>query len=144
MNKEILTTVDVVSNEKSVSKDVIFEALEAALASATKKRYSDDIDVRVSIDRETGDHEAFQRWEIVDKIAFAEEIEVDDLNNVILEYKERQIWLTDALEINPGFTAGEYVEETLEAADFGRIAAQIAKQVIVQKVREAERAQHSC
>lgn len=141
MNKEILTTVDVVSNEKSVSKDIIFEALEAALASATKKRYSDDIDVRVSIDRETGDHAAFQRWEIVDKIAFAEEIEVDDLNNVVLEYKERQIWLTDALEINPEFTAGEYVEETLEAADFGRIAAQIAKQVIVQKVREAERAQ---
>lgn len=141
MNKEILTTVDVVSNEKSVSKDIIFEALEAALASATKKRYSDDIDVRVSIDRETGDHAAFQRWEIVDKIAFAEEIEVDDLNNVVLEYKERQIWLTDALEINPEFTAGEYVEETLEAANFGRIAAQIAKQVIVQKVREAERAQ---
>ena len=141
MNKEILTTVDVVSNEKSVSKDIIFEALEAALASATKKRYSDDIDVRVSIDRETGDHAAFQRWEIVDKIAFAEEIEVDDLNNVVLEYKERQIWLTDALEINPDFTAGEYVEETLKAADFGRIAAQIAKQVIVQKVREAERAQ---
>ncbi len=141
MNKEILTTVDVVSNEKSVSKDIIFEALEAALASATKKRYSDDIDVRVSIDRETGDYAAFQRWEIVDKIAFAEEIEVDDLNNVILEYKERQIWLTDALEINSDFTAGEYVEEPLDAADFGRIAAQIAKQVIVQKVREAERAQ---
>ena len=141
MNKEILTTVDVVSNEKSVSKEIIFDALEAALASATKKRYSDEIDVRVSIDRDTGDHAAFQRWEIVDKIAFAEEIEVDDLNNVVLEYKERQIWLTDALEINPQFTAGEYVEEPLEAADFGRIAAQIAKQVIVQKVREAERAQ---
>jgi N utilization substance protein A len=141
MNKEILTTVDVVSNEKSVSKEIIFDALEAALASATKKRYSDEIDVRVSIDRDTGDHAAFQRWEIVDKIAFAEEIEVDDLNNVVLEYKERQIWLTDALEINPRFTAGEYVEEPLEAADFGRIAAQIAKQVIVQKVREAERAQ---
>ena len=141
MNKDILTTVDVVSNEKSVSKEIIFDALEAALASATKKRYSDEIDVRVSIDRDTGDHAAFQRWEIVDKIAFAEEIEVDDLNNVVLEYKERQIWLTDALEINPQFTAGEYVEEPLEAADFGRIAAQIAKQVIVQKVREAERAQ---
>ena len=141
MNKEILTTVDVVSNEKSVSKDIIFEALEAALASATKKRYSDEIDVRVAIDRETGDYAAYQRWEIVDKIAFAEEIEVDDLNNVVLEYKERQIWLTDALEMNPEFSAGEFVEEPLEAADFGRIAAQIAKQVIVQKVREAERAQ---
>ncbi len=141
MNKEILTTVDVVSNEKSVSKEIIFEALEAALASATKKRYSDEIDVRVAIDRETGDYAAFRRWEIVDKIAFAEEIEVEDLNNVVLEYKERQIWLTDALEINPEFLAGEFVEEPLEAADFGRIAAQIAKQVIVQKVREAERAQ---
>lgn len=141
MNKEILTVVDVVSNEKSVSKDIIFEALEAALASATKKRYSDDIDVRVGIDRETGDYDAFRRWEIVDKIAFAEEIEVEDLNNVILEYPERQIWLTDALEMNPDFKAGEFVEEPLEAADFGRIAAQTAKQVIVQKVREAERAQ---
>ncbi len=141
MNKEILTTVDVVSNEKSVSKEIIFEALELALASATKKRYSDEIDVRVALDRETGDYAAFQRWEIVDKIAFAEEIEVDDLNNVVLEYKERQIWLTDALKINPDYTAGEFVEEPLEAAEFGRIAAQIAKQVIVQKVREAERAQ---
>jgi len=141
MNKEILTVVDVVSNEKSVSKDIIFEALEAALASATKKRYSEDIDVRVAIDRDTGDYEAFRRWEIVDKIAFAEEIEVEDLNNVILEYPERQIWLTDALKLNPEFKAGDYVEEALEAAEFGRIAAQTAKQVIVQKVREAERAQ---
>jgi N utilization substance protein A len=141
MNKEILTVVDVVSNEKSVSKDIIFEALEAALASATKKRYSDEIDVRVAIDRETGDHEAFRRWEIVDKIAFAAEIEVDDLNNVILEYAERQIWLTDAQLSNPDYVAGDYVEEPLEAAEFGRIAAQTAKQVIVQKVREAERAQ---
>ena len=141
MNKEILTTVDVVSNEKGVSKEIIFEALEAALASATKKRYSDEIDVRVAINRETGDYAAYQRWEIVDKIAFAEEIEVEDLNNVVLEYKERQIWLTDALAINPEFSPGEFVEEPLEAADFGRIAAQLAKQVIVQKVREAERAQ---
>jgi len=141
MNKEILTVVDVVSNEKSVGKDIIFEALEAALASATKKRYSDDIDVRVAIDRETGGYEAFRRWEIVDKIAFAEEIEVEDLNNVILEYPDRQIWLTDAVQQNPEFVAGDYIEEPLEAADFGRIAAQTAKQVIVQKVREAERAQ---
>jgi len=141
MNKEILTVVDVVSDEKSISKDIIFEALEAALASATKKRYSDDIDVRVAIDRESGDYDAFRRWEIVDKIAFAEEIEVEDLNNVILEYPDRQIWLTDAHALNADFQAGEFVEEPLEAADFGRIAAQTAKQVIVQKVREAERAQ---
>ena len=141
MNKEILTVVDVVSNEKNVSKDIIFEALEAALASATKKRYPDEIEVRVAIDRETGDHAAFRQWEIVDKIAFAEEIEVEDLNNVVLEYPERQIWLTDALTLNPEFTVGDFVEESLEAAEFGRIAAQTAKQVIVQKVREAERAQ---
>ena len=141
MNKEILTVIDVVSNEKSVSKDIIFEALEAALASATKKRYADDIDVRVTIDRESGNYDAFRRWEIVDKIAFAEEIEVDDLNNVILEYPDRQIWLTDAIEMDPDFVAGDFVEEPLQAADFGRIAAQTAKQVIVQKVREAERAQ---
>lgn len=141
MNKEILTVVDVVSNEKNVSKDIIFEALEAALASATKKRYPDEIEVRVAIDRETGDHAAFRQWEIVDKIAFAEEIEVEDLNNVVLEYPQRQIWLTDALKLNPEFTAGDFVEESLEAAEFGRIAAQTAKQVIVQKVREAERAQ---
>ena len=141
MNKEILTVVDVVSNEKNVSKDIIFEALEAALASATKKRYPDEIEVRVAIDRETGDHAAFRQWEIVDKIAFAEEIEVEDLNNVVLEYPQRQIWLTDALKLNPEVSAGDFVEESLEAAEFGRIAAQTAKQVIVQKVREAERAQ---
>ena len=141
MNKEILTVVDVVSNEKSVDKNIIFEALEAALASATKKRYSDDIEVRVSIDRESGAYEAFRQWEAIDKQAFADELEVEDINNVILEYPDRQIWLSDAEQIKPGIVAGEFIEEPLEAAEFGRIAAQTAKQVIVQKVREAERAQ---
>ena len=141
MNKEILTVVDVVSNEKSVGKDIIFEALEAALASATKKRYSDDIEVRVAIDRETGDYAAFRQWEAIDKQAFADELEVEDINNVILEYPDRQIWLADAQLQKPGIQAGEFIEEPLEAAEFGRIAAQTAKQVIVQKVREAERAQ---
>ena len=141
MNKEILTVVDVVSNEKSVEKDIIFEALEAALASATKKRYSDDIEVRVAIDRESGAYEAFRQWEAIDKQAFADELEVEDINNVILEYPDRQIWLSDAEQIKPGIQAGEFIEEPLEAAEFGRIAAQTAKQVIVQKVREAERAQ---
>lgn len=141
MNKEILTVVDVVSNEKSVDKNIIFEALEAALASATKKRYSDDMEVRVAIDRESGAYEAFRQWEAIDKQAFADELEVEDINNVILEYPERQIWLSDAEEIKPGIQAGEFIEEPLEAAEFGRIAAQTAKQVIVQKVREAERAQ---
>lgn len=141
MNKEILTVVDVVSNEKSVDKDIIFEALEAALASATKKRYSDDIEVRVAIDRESGAYEAFRQWEAIDKQAFADELEVEDINNVILEYPDRQIWLSDAENLKPGIQAGEFIEEPLEAAEFGRIAAQTAKQVIVQKVREAERAQ---
>lgn len=141
MNKEILTVVDVVSNEKSVDKNIIFEALEAALASATKKRYSDDIEVRVAIDRESGSYEAFRQWEAIDKQAFADELEVEDINNVILEYPERQIWLSDAQALKPGIAAGEYIEQPLEAAEFGRIAAQTAKQVIVQKVREAERAQ---
>lgn len=141
MNKEILTVVDVVSNEKSVDKNIIFEALEAALASATKKRYSDDMEVRVAIDRESGAYEAFRQWEAIDKQAFADELEVEDINNVILEYPERQIWLSDAEKIKPGIQAGEFIEEPLEAAEFGRIAAQTAKQVIVQKVREAERAQ---
>jgi N utilization substance protein A len=125
MNKEILTVVEVVSNEKGVAKEVIFEALEAALASATKKRYHDDIEVRVAIDRKTGDYNAFRRWQVVE--------------NSLLEFPERQVTVTD--EFAEGRAIGEFIEEPMEAAAFGRIAAQTAKQVIVQKVREAERAQ---
>ena len=141
MNKEILTVVDVVSNEKGVSKEVIFEALEAALASATKKRFSEDVDVRVAINRTSGDYEAFRRWEIIDPVEQRKAFELDDDDPIALEFPERQIWLADAQVRNSGLKAGEFVEEPLEAADFGRIAAQTAKQVIVQKVREAERAQ---
>jgi N utilization substance protein A len=129
MNKEILMVVDAVSNEKSVDKSVIFEAIEAALASATKKRHGDDIEVRVSIDRETGEYETFRRW-----LVFA-----DDSNE--LEEPARELRLDDALDVNPNAQPGEYVEEPLESVEFGRIAAQTAKQVIVQKVREAERKQ---
>jgi N utilization substance protein A len=129
MNKEILMVVDAVSNEKSVEKSVIFEAIEAALASATKKRHGDDIEVRVSIDRETGEYETFRRW-----LVFA-----DDSNE--LEEPARELRLDDALDVNPNAQPGEYVEEPLESVEFGRIAAQTAKQVIVQKVREAERKQ---
>jgi transcription termination/antitermination protein NusA len=129
MNKEILMVVDAVSNEKGVEKEIIFEALEAALASATRKRHGDDIDVRVAIDRRSGDYETFRRWKV-----FA-----DDSNE--LEFPERELRLEDALEISAGAEPGGYVEVPMESVAFGRIAAQTAKQVIVQKVREAERAQ---
>ena len=93
MNKEILTVVEVVSNEKGVAKEVIFEALEAALASATKKRYHDDIEVRVAIDRKTGDYNAFRRWQVVE--------------NSLLEFPERQVTVTD--EFAEGRAIGEFI-----------------------------------
>jgi len=142
MNKEILTVVDVVSNEKGVAKEVIFEALEAALASATKKRFTEDVEVRVAIDRTSGDYEAFRRWEVIDRAVRYAELElVNEGDQPDLEFPERQIFWEEAQEKQPGVKVGEFVEEPLEAAEFGRIAAQTAKQVIVQKVREAERAQ---
>ncbi len=131
MNKEILTVVEVVSNEKGVAKDVIFEALEAALATATKRLYRDDIEVRVAIDTKSGDYQAFRRWEVIDDAAAPDG----------LEFPDRQILLKDAQAREAGLQPGDFIEESLEPAAFGRIAAQTAKQVIVQKVREAERAQ---
>lgn len=130
MSKEILLVVDAVSNEKGVSRDIIFGAMEAALAMATKKRHGGEMEVRVSIDRETGDYEAFRRWEVI-----ARE-NVDAFEN-----PDAQYMIEDAQEVKPGIAAGEFIEEPLEVAEFGRISAQAAKQVIVQKVREAERAQ---
>jgi len=129
MNKEILMVVDAVSNEKGVDKEVIFEAIEAALASATRKRHGEDIDVRVAIDRSSGEYETFRRW-----MAFADD-------STELEEPSRELRLQDALDVDPNATPGEYVEEPMESVEFGRIAAQTAKQVIVQKVREAEREQ---
>ena len=129
MNKEILLVAEAVSNEKGVDHDVIFEAIEAALASATKKRHGEDIEVRVSIDRESGEYETFRRW-----LVFA-----DDSNE--LEEPDRELRLQDAVDVNPDAEPGEYVEEPMDSVEFGRIAAQTAKQVIVQKVREAEREQ---
>ncbi|HET6726047.1 MAG TPA: transcription termination factor NusA, partial [Gammaproteobacteria bacterium] len=128
MNKEILLVADAVSNEKGVEKEVIFEAIEAALASATRKRHAGEIDARVAIDRQTGDYDTFRRWEVLDDDA---EIELPDA----------QLTLAEARERNPEIQPGEFIEEPLESVAFGRIAAQAAKQVIVQKVREAERAQ---
>lgn len=130
MNKEILMVVDAVSNEKGVSKEIIFEALEAALASATKKRYGSEIDARVAIDRQTGDYETFRRWLVI-----------DDSEGLPLEFPTREYTLSAAREEDTEIQAGDYIEEQIESVSFGRIAAQTAKQVIVQKVREAERAQ---
>jgi len=129
MSKEIMMVVDAVSNEKGVDKEVIFEALEAALASATRKKHGEEWDVRVAINRKSGDYETFRRWKV-----FA-----DDSKE--LEIPDRELRLEDALDIDKSALVGGFVEEPMESVGFGRIAAQQAKQVIVQKVREAERAQ---
>jgi N utilization substance protein A len=158
MSKEILMVVEAVSNEKGVAKDIIFEAIEAALASATRKRHSDDMDVRVAIDRETGEYETFRRWQIVDdalrvmdaaelppeavEAAEDETLEEDESEDAIRMFApEREILLSEARKEDADIQLGTYVEEPMESEVFGRIAAQTAKQVIVQKVREAERAQ---
>ncbi|AFL75044.1 transcription termination factor NusA [Thiocystis violascens] len=129
MSKEILLVVEAVSNEKDVSEDVIFEAIEAALASATRKKHGGDIDVRVVIDRKTGDYNTFRRWEIV-----------TDPEQGVLEAPSRQITESAAAILEPQLGVGDFIEEEIESVLFGRIAAQTAKQVIVQKVRDAERA----
>jgi N utilization substance protein A len=129
MNKEILMVVDAVSNEKGVDKEIIFEALEAALASATRKKYGEETDVRVAINRKTGDYDTFRRWKV-----FADD-------STELEFPDKELRLEDALDVEAAAEPGGYVEVPLESVAFGRIAAQTAKQVIVQKVREAERAQ---
>ena len=129
MNKEILLVVDAVSNEKDVEKEIIFQAIEAALASATRKKNGGDIEVRVQIDRETGDYDTYRRWLVV-----------DDSENPVLENPKAEITMSAAQATDPEMVPGDYVEEEMESISFGRIAAQTAKQVIVQKVREAERA----
>ena len=126
MGKDILLVAEAVSNEKGVSQTIIFEALEAALATAAKKRYEEEADVRVVINRSTGAYETFRRWEVVD----------DDT----LALLGTQFTLEEAHEKDPELRAGDVYEEKIENVDFGRIAAQTAKQVIVHKVREAERA----
>ena len=136
MSKEILMVVDAVSNEKGVDREVIFSAIETALASATKKRHQYDIDARVAIDRETGDYETFRRWVVVN-----EHPESEDDEEGGYRYPTRQLLLEAARFDDPDIQVGDYVEEQIESVDFGRIGAQTAKQVIVQKVREAERAQ---
>lgn len=131
MNKEIplKLIVGTVSNEKGVSEEVIFEALEAALVSATKKKYGANIEARVIINRKTGTYDTFRTWQVV----------ADPEQNHPLELPFSQITLSAAQVDDPDIKVGDYIEEQLESVDFGRIAAQTAKQVIIQKVREAER-----
>ena len=127
MSKEILMVVDAVSNEKGVEKDIIFEAIEAALASATRRKHGDDIDVRVAIDRSTGEYDTFRRWLVFDD------------ESTELETPDRELRMIDAVDVDPAAEPGGYVEVPMESVEFGRIAAQTAKQVILQRVREAER-----
>jgi transcription termination/antitermination protein NusA len=129
-NKDILTVVDVVSNEKEIEKEVTFSAIEDALRTATIKRHENRIDVRVSIDRRTGDYETFRRWEILEP---TEEFPDNP------EFPERQIFLAEARNQGHDLAVGDFIEQPIDSIEFGRIAAQTAKQVIVQKVREAER-----
>lgn len=127
MSREILLLVDALAREKNVNRDIVFGALELALASATKKRFKDDVDVRVSVDHDTGDFSSFRRWQIVPDEEFESEI--------------TQIALSDAHEKHPDKAVHDYVEEPLEKVEFGRIGAQAAKQIILQKIRDAEREQ---
>lgn len=128
MSREILLLVDALASEKNVSKDVVFSALELALASATKKKFADDeVDVRVEIDRQTGQHQSFRRWTVVE--------------DALLESESREIGLVDAHDRDPSLEVGSVIEEAMEAVEFGRIGAQTAKQVILQKIRDAEREQ---
>jgi len=128
MSREILLLVDALAREKNVNRDVVFGALELALASATKKRFTEDVDVRVAIDRNTGDYEAFRRWHVVP----------DDTP----EWNTAQMLsLEEAQDRKPDAQMDEYLEQPIEKIPFGRIGAQTAKQVILQRIRDAEREQ---
>jgi transcription termination/antitermination protein NusA len=127
MSREILLLVDALAREKNVDKDIVFGALEQALASATKKRFREDVEVRVEIDRSNGDYHSFRRWHVVP--------------DETLEAPDREYTLEQARAIVPDIQLDEYVEEPLEPVEFGRIGAQTAKQVILQKIRDAEREQ---
>ncbi len=128
MSREILLLVDALAREKNVTREVVFGALESALASAMKKRFQEDVDIRVSIDRESGDHEAFRRWLVVPDEAGLQE-------------PDKETLLSDAQDEVADVEIGDFVEEALEPIEFGRIGAQAAKQVILQRIRDAEREQ---
>ncbi len=125
MGKELLLVAETVSNEKGVSKEVVLEAIQLAIESATKKLASEDIGIRVKLDPKTGDYETFRIWDVVEEDEF--------------EFPERQYTLEQAHQRSPDLAIGDIVEEPTASVEFGRIAAQAARQVIFQKVREAER-----
>lgn len=127
MSREVLLLVDALAREKNVDKEIVLGALESALASATKKRFTEESDVRVSIDRDTGEYLSFRCWQVMDDETF----ETPDLH----------IKLSEAQKLNLNIQLGEFIEEPLDSVDFGRIGAQAAKQVIFQKIRDAEREQ---
>jgi N utilization substance protein A len=128
MNRELLMLVDAISREKSVERDVVFGAVEAALASATKRLYPGEVDVRVSINRDTGEYETFRRWIVVPDEAGLQNAEAEEM-------------LSDAIDRIADIEVGDYIEESIESVPIGRIGAQAAKQVILQKIRDAEREQ---
>ncbi|MGA2654545.1 MAG: transcription termination factor NusA [Gammaproteobacteria bacterium] len=132
MSKEILLVAESVSHEKDVPKEVIYEAIEAALAMATRKKHGAEWDIRVAIDTKTGEYETFRRFTVV-------EPDFDEFEAGV-EFPDRELTVEQAQEKKPGAVVGDIIEEQIESVEFGRIAAQTAKQVIVQKVREAERA----
>lgn len=127
MSRELLLLVDALAREKNVDKATVFGALELALASATKKRFHEDVDVRVAVDPLTGDFQSFRRWQVVPDEA--------------VETPAHQIALSEAVKLKSDINLEEYIEESLEPVEFGRIGAQAAKQVILQKIRDAEREQ---
>ena len=127
MSRELLLLVDALAREKNVEKATVFGALEMALASATKKRFHEEVDVRVAIDPMTGSYQSFRRWQVVPDEA--------------VENRAHQIALSEAVKVKPDINLEEYIEESLEPVEFGRIGAQTAKQVILQKIRDAEREQ---
>jgi N utilization substance protein A len=126
MNREMLMLVEAISREKNVEREVVFGAVEAALAQATKKLYSGDVDIRVAVDRDSGEYETFQRWHVVP-------------NEAGLQLPDQEILLFEALEQIPDIEVDEYIEQSIESVSIGRIGAMAAKQVILQKIRDAER-----
>ena len=128
MSREVLMLVDALAREKNVEREVVFEALELALASATKKPYEEDVDIRVAIDRDTGEYETFRRWLVVPDEAGLQE-------------PDKQVLHFEAVEQIADIDIGDYIEEQIESVGFGRIGAQAAKQVILQRIRDAEREQ---
>jgi N utilization substance protein A len=128
MNRELLMLVEAISREKSVERDVVFGAVEAALASATKKLHGGEVDIRVTVDRETGAYESFRRWLVVP-------------NEAGLQNPDAEEMLSDALDRIPDIEEGDFIEEAIDSVPIGRIGAQAAKQVILQKIRDAEREQ---